>query len=112
MLSKGKLLNLKKDFVWVRSDSKKVDSKNFKIFLRSGENLVPKVGVALSSSFFKKAYQRNAVKRLVLGAVEDIYGDLAQGSNLIIIPKVGVLSSSKEDLIVELKNVKGINLFN
>ncbi len=112
MLSKTKRLNLKKDFVWVRAQSIKVETENLKLFLRKGENITPRVGIALTTAIFKKANLRNKARRIVSLAIEELYSQLPEGTNLIIMPKIGVLTSSKEDLIVELKNAKSLNLFN
>lgn len=111
MLPKSLRLNLKKDFLWVKSQSKKAETNNLKLFLREGENNTPKVGIALTGRFFKNASQRNKAKRIVSAAIKSLYSQLPTGSNLIIMPKGGVLTSSKEDLVVELKNVKNYSFF-
>ncbi len=102
MLPKNKRLNLKKNFKWAAS-GKKAESTNFKIFAKEGENKEPLVGVAVSSSVFKKSTLRNKAKRISFKAIEISYSHLRKDLNLVIMPKIGVLETPINELADELK---------
>lgn len=112
MLPKKSRLNLKKDFKWVAM-GKKIDSKYAKLFIRVGDNINPRVGIATSSSLFKKATQRNRARRLVSAALELLYAKLPKSINIIALPKQMVLNVKSGDVLLDLeeklKNEKIIN---
>lgn len=115
MLAKSKRLNLKKDFKWV-AQGKKIDTQFAKIFIRFGDpskSLGSKVGIAVSSSLFKKATQRNRARRLVSAALETLYASFPQSINIIALPKYGVLEVKSADVLLDLqvalRNEKVIN---
>ena len=64
--------------------------------------------MALSKNYFKKANLRNKAKRIVSKIAEDLYNDLPNGLNLIIMPKSGVLIVSLDNLKKEVASVKRI----
>lgn len=110
MLPKFKRLNLKKDFDWVKSQSKVLDSRFLKLLVREGENTIPKIGVAVSSKVFKKAHDRNFVKRRTFATFGNLYSLLPSNINIIALPKriaFGVKSFElDEDVMSVLKKVK------
>lgn len=112
MLPKSKRLNLKNDFKWV-SSGKKIDTKLVKLFVKMGDNQIPRIGIAVSGKSFKKATQRNRAKRLVSAAFESLYSSLPPAINIVALPKIGVLDVKSSDvlLILEeaLKHEKIIN---
>lgn len=112
MLPKHQRLNLKKDFKWVAS-SKKLETKYLKIFIRVGDNQIPKLGIATSSKTFKKAVERNRARRLVSSAVEPLYGRLPENVNIVALPKIGILKVKSGDVLLDLeeglKNAKIIS---
>lgn len=107
MLPKSKRLNLTQDFREVAKGVKK-ETANFRLMFKFSTKHLPKIGIALTKSVFKKAHQRNEVKRRASLAVESVYPLLKSGLNLVIMPKVQILQSNKERLVEELKNVKDI----
>ena len=86
MLSKDKRLNLKKDFKWVAA-GKKLETRYLKLFVRFGENAIPKIGVAVTTKFFRRATDRNRAKRLVFAAFEPLYMKLPNNINIVALPK-------------------------
>lgn len=104
MLPKDKRLNLKIDFKWVAS-GKKLESKYIKLFLREGDNQLPRIGVAVSSKSFKKATDRNRGRRLVSTALEKLYPDLPNNINIVALPKAGVLSVKSGDVVSDLETI-------
>lgn len=104
MLPKSHRLNLKKDYQWTRAGMRMEDDL-LRIFFRGGKNLEPKVGIALSSSVFKKAVERNRARRLVSKGIETWYSKLSQGLNLVIIPKSGILGLSSDDVTKEMEKI-------
>lgn len=102
MLSKDKRLNLKKDFKWVAS-GEKVGSDTVKLFYRFGDNSTPRVGIAVSSSVYKKAVDRNRVRRLLSTAFESLYNQLPKAVNIIVMPKEGVITLSAEGVLNHIK---------
>ncbi len=107
MLSKDKRLNLKTSFKFV-AGGKRVENRYFTIFFRADSNERCLVGVAVSGKQFKEAHDKNRAKRLVFTAVQNIYPQLLNNLNLVIMPKAGVLNLSVEDIIKELEGVKAI----
>lgn len=102
MLPKNNRLNLKKDFKWVAS-GQKVESMNFKLFLRLGDNLKPRVGISLSKNVLKKAVDRNRAKRLLSTAFKNLYSSLLQNINIVALPKPGIISLKSTDIEKELE---------
>lgn len=107
MLPKDKRLNLKKDFNWV-SQGSKVITDDFKLMYRDGSNNKPLVGISISSKVFKKATLRSKVKRITADSIQVVYPGLRKNINLVIMPKVTIFSKSIENIIKQLKDVKGI----
>lgn len=103
MLPKSKRLNLKKDFKWVVS-GKKLDSKFVTIFIKPGENELPRIGVATSSKYFKKAIARNRARRLVFSAIEKIYPRLPSNLNIMLLPKTSILDVKSNDVQSSLED--------
>lgn len=102
MLSRSKRLNLKKDFKWV-VQGKVVDTKYAKLFLRMGDNIFPKVGIATSSKSFKKSTDRNRARRIISAAIEPLYDRLHRSLNIVSLPKTGILSVKSGDVLLDLE---------
>ncbi|MBI2039703.1 ribonuclease P protein component [Candidatus Microgenomates bacterium] len=102
MLSKEKRLNLKIDFKWVAS-GRKLETKYLKLFVKSGDNRTPRVGIALGSKSFKKATQRNRAKRVASAAFGMLYKKLPPNANIIALPKTGVLEVKSSDVLLDLE---------
>lgn len=102
MFPKHRRLNLKKDFKWVAL-GKKIETKFVKIFIRFGDNIFPKIGIALSSKTFKKATARNRAKRVISQALEILYNKLPNNANIIALPKPGVLEVKSADVVLALE---------
>lgn len=112
MLPKHQRLNLKKDFKWVAA-GKKIDSKYIKLFIRAGDNLHPRVGIATSSSIFKKASQRNKARRLTSAALEPLYAKLPKSINIIALPKQSILDVKSGNVLLEVEeNLKHEKIIN
>jgi ribonuclease P protein component len=103
MLPKTQRLNLKTDFKWVAS-GKPLDTKFAKLFIRTGDNISPRVGIATSSKTFKEAVDRNRARRLISAAFEIIYKELPSSINIVALPKVGILSVKSGDVLVDLQD--------
>ena len=112
MLPKEKRLNLKKEFKWVAS-GKKLESKYLKLFIRTGENNTPRIGIAVSSKNFRKAIERNRAKRLVSQAFQSTIYHLPSTINIVALPKSGILIVKSKDVVLDieraLRNEKIIN---
>ena len=102
MLQKSKRLNLKKDFKWVAS-GKKIESKFLTLFTKMGDNTSPRVGIAISSKFFKKAHERNRARRLVAEAFHTTYYLLPSTINIAALPKRDILEVKSQDVLLDLK---------
>lgn len=104
MLSKDKRLNLKKDFKWIAS-GKKIESKLLILFLKHGDNKYPKIGIAVSSKHFKKAFERNRARRIVSAAIEALYLKLPVKINIVALPKTGALKVKSQDVLSDLEKI-------
>jgi len=105
MLPKSKRLNLKKDFQWVAS-GEKIESKFLTLFTKMGNPSAssgPRVGIAISSKFFKKAHERNRAKRLTSAAFETAYNQLPTSINIVALPKRHILEVKSQDVLLDLK---------
>jgi len=107
MLPKSQRLNLKKDFKWVAAGQKK-DTSSFKLMWKLSDQAFPRVGIALNSTSFKKAVERNRARRLTSTAIQNLYPSLHKNLNLVIMPKPGILEKSPLELEQELKDVKDL----
>lgn len=104
MLPKPQRLNLKKDFKWIAS-GKKLESGILKIFIKSGENEYPRVGIAVPSKIFAKATDRNRAKRLTSSAFEALYTALPKSVNILALPKAGINNVKSQDVLLDLETV-------
>ncbi len=104
MLPKSQRLNLKKDFKWVAA-GKKLETKYLKLFIRTGENEKPKVGIALSGKSFKKAVDRNRARRLTSQAFQSLIDNLPPTINIVALPKVGILDVKSGNVLLDLEEV-------
>lgn len=102
MLPKPQRLNLKKDFKWVAS-GRKLETKYLKLFIKSGDNQFPRVGVATSGRIFKKATERSRVKRLVSQAFQSIIYHLPSTINIVALPKSSIIDVKSQDVLLDLK---------
>lgn len=104
MLAREKRLNLSKDFRWVAS-GKKSGNTFLKLFYRYGDNQRAKVGISLSKSNFKKAVERNKVRRLVSGVFENLYILLPDNLNLVVIPTSNINTLSLDQIEQEVRQI-------
>ncbi|MDO8576966.1 MAG: ribonuclease P protein component [Candidatus Daviesbacteria bacterium] len=102
MLPKSQRLNLKKDFKWVAA-GKKLETKYLKLFVKVGDNKLPRVGIAVSSKSFKKAVERNRARRLTSAAFEALYSSLSERLNILALPKVGVINVKSGDVLLDME---------
>lgn len=103
MLPKQNRLNLSKDFKWVAS-GKKIETSLVTLFIKTGENTFPRVGIALSGKVFKKATDRNRARRLVSRSLESLYESLPKDINIVALPKVGVINVKSDTVLLDLKS--------
>lgn len=104
MLPKPARLNLRKDFKWVAS-GKKLESRFMALFLKTGENTFPRIGIATSSKVFKKAHKRNRARRLVSSAFESIFDRLPSTINIVALPKQHILEVKSQDVLSDLEEI-------
>lgn len=104
MLPKSQRLNLKKDFKWLVS-GKKIETKYFKLYLITGENQQPKLGIAVSSKNFKKAVDRNRARRLTSASFEALYSRLPSSINILALPKATIIEVKSGDVLIDLEAV-------
>lgn len=102
MLPKFKRLNLKKDFKWVAA-GKALETKYLKLFFKSGDNQLAKVGVALSSKAFKNAVERSRARRLTSAAFEALYRKLPANINIVALPKPRVIEVKSNIVAFDLE---------
>lgn len=102
MLPRHQRLNLTKDFKWVAA-GKRLETKYLKLFVKFGDNQMPKVGIATSGQFFKKATERNRARRLTSAAFEMLYQNLPLNINILVLPKVGVTGVKSGDVLLDLE---------
>lgn len=104
MLPSKKRLNLKKDFKWVAS-GKKVESPLITLFIKRGENLFPRIGIANSSKVFKEATKRNRARRITSKGFEEIYNLLPKDINIVALPKQGLIDVKSQDVTLDLRRL-------
>jgi len=104
MLPKPQRLNLKKDFKWTVS-GKKLEAKYLKLFVKIGNNQIPKVGIAVSGKIFPKATGRNRVRRLTSAAFEVLYSNLPKDINILALPKAGINKVKSSDIVLDLEKI-------
>lgn len=84
---------------------KKLETKYLKLFLKQGENQIAKVGIAVSSKYFKKATERNRARRLASAAFENLYLNLPNSINIVALPKVSINEVQSQDVLSDLEAV-------
>lgn len=111
MLPKSQRLNLKKDFKWVAA-GKRIESKFLTLFIKTGDNVFPKIGIATSGKVFKKAHERNRARRLAAEAFQStvyplrprsVASRLPSTANIVALPKEGILSVKSGMVLLDLE---------
>lgn len=104
MLPKIKRLNLKTDFKWLVT-GKVIDCKFTKLYVKTGDNQLPRIGIAISSKNFKKAVERNRARRLMSAAIEPLYQRLPARTNILALPKANILGVKSGNILIDLEEV-------
>lgn len=104
MLPKNKRLNLSKDFKWVVS-GKKLENNLVKLFFKTGDLPISRIGIASSKITFKKAVDRNKTRRLLSKGFETLYGRLPEGINIVALPKKEVIEYNAKQITTSLKEL-------
>ncbi|MBI2329775.1 ribonuclease P protein component [Candidatus Daviesbacteria bacterium] len=104
MLPKPQRLNLKTDFKWVAA-GKKLETKYLKLFIKPGDNQIPRIGIAVSSKIFNKATARNKAKRLTSAAFEALYSKLPKTINIVALPKSSINKVKSPDVLLDLEKI-------
>lgn len=84
---------------------KRLETKYLKLFLKMGDNQIPKVGIAVSSKTFNKATERNRARRLVSAVFEVLYSRLPATINIVALPKAGVIRVKSGDILLDTESV-------
>lgn len=112
MLSKDKRLNLGKDFKWVAS-GKKLETKYLKLFVKLGDNELPKIGIATSGKVLGTATHRNRARRIVSAVFEALYSKLPNNINIVALPKAYTLEVKSGDILLDLEeNLRNEKIIN
>lgn len=85
------------------ASGKKINSEFATIFIKTGSNEFPKIGIATSSKYFKNATLRNRAKRVISKAFEALYSKLPNNINIMALPKSGVVLVKSQDVLLDLK---------
>lgn len=104
MLSKGKRLDIRNNFSWLRS-GKILEDSLLKVFYRFGDNNQPKVGIAVSGKVFRNAVERNRARRLTSRSFEEIYEKLPKKINILAMPKEGILILTSNEVKKHLERL-------
>lgn len=104
MLPKNKRLNLKKDFKRVAS-GKKLENNLVKLFIKPGDLLYSRIGIAVSKTVFKKAVDRNRARRLLSKGFENLYDRFPDGINIIALPKKEMVECSSDQVTRSLEEL-------
>lgn len=84
-----------------------------KLFIKFGENTFPRLGVALSAGYFKKATQRNRARRLTSRAFQLTWSRLPASANIVVLPKTDILDVKLQDVLADLEGLlKGEKIIN
>ncbi len=106
MLPKSDRLNLKVDFKRV-SLGRRFETEYLKIFLLTGQGST-KLGIAVPSKVFKKAHERNRVRRVVATAFQEVFNTISSGVHILVLPKSKVIEVKSQKLIDDVKTVRAL----
>ncbi len=87
MLPKEKRLVKSRDFDRVYQKGKRLHSKSFNLSYYSNRTHVTRIGVVAGKKYSKKAVARNKAKRVIRAVVQDEYGMLKEGLDVVIFVK-------------------------
>lgn len=104
MLPKLNRLNLKFQFKEIVT-GKKIPHRFGNVYIKYGDNLEPKIGIALTTKTFKKAHERNKAKRVISAAFEKLLPQLSKDINILVVPNSGVLEVKSEELKKEYEGL-------
>lgn len=104
MLRKDQRLNLKIDFTWARQGLH-LENQLAKIFIRFGNNEIPKVGIALSKLNFSNASERNRARRLTSQVFQELYPKLPKNVNIVVMPKKEIIKKPMAELKASLEEI-------
>ncbi len=106
MLPKKNRLNLKFQFKEVIT-GKKLSGKFGNLYIKYGDNSQEqaRIGIALTAKIFKKAHERNYVKRLISTAFKKLLTALPGNINILVVPNHSVLEVKSEELKAEYEKL-------
>ncbi len=71
---------------------------------RKNELGVNRFGIVVSKKIDKRAVGRNKIKRFLRTALTNLYGKMNVGHDILFIVKKGILSKTKAENLLEIKN--------
>ncbi len=105
MLSRKKLLPLRKEFRRIKKTGKLYDSLSFGFLLSYHEGEIPEsaqVAFVVSKKIDKRSVVRHEVKRKLADAVREFLGQLPKSAQIVFLAKQKAINSSPEDLRAEI----------
>lgn len=77
----------------------------FSAKVKSNTVLFSRFGVIISKKIDKSAVGRNRIKRLIYSIIEELYDNIEQGYDILIIMRKNAAGKTREDLYVPIKHM-------
>lgn len=101
---KNRLLKLS-DFVFVFKHSKRVTESGIMLYSRANDLGYPRIGLAISKRYVKRAHDRNRIKRYVRETFRVRKNNLLNLDFVCVVCSKEILHLNKDSLIRELKKL-------
>lgn len=85
--------------------SRSFSAPEFRAKLKSNTCLFSRFGVIISKKIDRRAVYRNRIRRLIYSIVEELYDNIGQGYDMLIIMRKNAAGKTREDLYVSIKNM-------
>ena len=79
----------------------------FLVKTRENELLFNRFTIIVSRKIDKRAVVRNRIRRLISSCLEELYSELSQGNDIVLVVKRGAINKSRQDFFSMIKQVLG-----
>lgn len=105
MLPKARRLTRAKDFARLGTQGRSVFGPFLTMRVRNVEEKGPKVAFITSTKVFKRAVDRNRVKRRLRALVRDVFSEVPANVHILFIVKPEALKATKDLLLGEIRRL-------
>lgn len=107
MLSKAHRLTTARDFARLATKGRSIFGPFFTMRVREIKDKTPKVAFITSTKVFKRAVDRNRIKRRLRAIVRELFAEIPKEIHLLLVVKPEALKAEQAPLVAEVRRMLG-----